>query len=355
MRFSCRKKINRTFFGLYIVETTISGGDPVFILRERHIPKELMFLRVLSVRSQLTDDERKSLKWLTRGYDGEVTYDEMFDASELVNAYVLRDLYLNIGGSVTQYDTLLVTDDEVMIHEIKNYSGRYTFEKEKWHVDGMVISEDPIIQLKRAIGKLVKLQNASRMRFKVSGKVLFTHINFTLDSDDSGLFKHIVMRANLGRYLRALKRIISGCHLGASADSIVQLIESHIVEDPYFDKVADYEYVRKGLYCRDCGAFEMEKQRFHYHCLRCGKIDTLHTLMLRAIADYTILFSDRKLTRRALREFVGREVSESTVKRYLKRYCTPVINGPATYYVFKYYSFEEAYSKHDRLWRYYDS
>lgn len=320
------------------------------ILTERKKPKELLYLEALSVRAALSREESKKLEWLSRGYQGEVMYDTIVDEVGLSNVYIFRDIYLEIDGSVTQFDCLIVTEDAVVMNEIKNYTGSYSCKNGKWFVRDVEVSDNPLIQMSRAESKLIKLRNAHNLRFNIGGMIVFPNIEFVLNSDDSNLNNSIITRAYLRSYLKEFKNSWAG----PGAESIVRLIQAHIVENPYFKSVADFDNVRKGLYCLECGSYALEKRKFHCYCLKCGKIDTIQTLTLRAIADYSILFSDRILTRRNLRDFIGRELCEKTLTRMLKKYCEQFNSGRSTYYKFKYYDFDTALKKENRLWRYLD-
>lgn len=320
------------------------------ILTERKRSKELLYLEALSTRGELTRNKKQKLEWLDRGYQGEVLYDKIFDEAGLSNIFVFRDIYLEIDGSVTQFDALVVTEDAIDINEVKNYSGNYTHANDKWYVRDVEVSENPNVQLKRAAGKLIKLRNTHNLRFNVNGRIVFTNVEFSLSSDDNNLNNAIVTRPFLKSYLKGFQNSWAG----PRAEAVVQLIQSHIVENPYFKSVADFYQLRKGLYCLRCGGFNLVKKQFHYHCTHCEKFDTVHTLVLRAIADYSILFSDRPLTRRGLWEFLGEELSEKTLTRMLQKYCIPHGIGSGRYYIFKYYDFETALRAEYRVWRYKD-
>lgn len=320
------------------------------ILTERRKSKELMYLSSLSVRSKLMSEDQWKLEWLSRGFSGEVLYDKMFDDAQISGVFVFRDIFLNIDGGPTQYDNLIVTDVGITVNEVKNYSGNYEFRNKKWHVRGKQISDNPVTQVDRASGKLIKMRNLNRFNFAVEQKIIFMNIDFMLGTDDDSVLGDMVMRNGLKNYLGGFRRATAG----EAAMEIVELIKKYIVEEPYFDSSADYDLVRKGFYCRECGSFELEKLSFHFQCLQCGKTDTIHTLLLRAIADYSILFSDRQLTRKGLWEFISRLVSKNTVMKYLKLYCESRKSGPGTYYIFNFHSFEEAYEKFSRKWRYLD-
>ena len=116
----------------------------------------------------------------------------------------------------------------------------------------------------------------------------------------------------------------------------------------------DFDSLRKGLYCGDCGRFELKTNHFYMTCQKCGKTEKKETHVLRAISDYKSLFLNDKLTKQRFMEFIDYKVSERTVFRLLNKYCNQITKGKWTYYEFRYRDFDEAYQVHEILNRYKD-
>src|SRR5690625_4315984 len=105
----------------------------IMILSERKISEELAFYRALNNRRRLTKKDAKQLSILERGYLGECIYDEIFDEVGHKSVFVFRDIYLQIEGSVVQYDALIVSNSGIVVNEVKNFSGDYKYEDSKWY------------------------------------------------------------------------------------------------------------------------------------------------------------------------------------------------------------------------------
>lgn len=320
------------------------------ILLERFVGLELAYYRALGFRAKLSSSDAKSLAIQEKGFAGECEYDRVFDEAGHGSVFVFRDIYLQIEGGVAQYDSLIVSDDGIIINEIKNYSGIYRYEKGAWYIGDSRISDDALSQLRRAIGKLLKMRYQMRGKFNISGKIVFPNIEFRLQSSDDELWENVVLRSGLRNYLMQFKNM----YAGRVAKNIAEQIQRHIVPNTYFDKCADFSAVRKGLYCGGCGGFEMEHRKYHLVCESCGSKETKETHIIRAISDYKALFLNEKLTKRKFQEFIDYQVSRKTVFRLLNKYCDRHMNGSGSYYTFKYRSFEDAYSQSERLWRYKD-
>lgn len=320
------------------------------ILFERTIGAELAYYRALAGRSRLSREDAKNLSIQEKGYAGECEYDWVFDETGHSSVFVFRDIYLRIEGNVAQYDCLIVSDDGIVVNEIKNYSGLYRYDKGKWYIRDSQVSEDALAQLRRAVGKLVKLRYQVRGQFDISGKVIFPNIEFRLQSNDDELWENVVLRSGLRNYLMQFQNM----YAGRVAEEIAELIRGNIVPNPYFDKCADFDALRKGLYCGSCGGFELENRKYHLVCESCGSKETKETHIIRAISDYKALFLQEKLTKRKFHEFIDYQVSRKTVFRLLNKYCNQHLNGSGSYYTFKYKGFDDAYRESERLWRYKD-
>ena len=319
------------------------------ILSERKIPKELLYFRALEKRLDLSLAQKKKLSTLEKGYIGELLYDSIYD-EVLSHLYVFRDIYLKIDDSTLQCDTLIVSDAGFIVNEIKNYQGIYTYENEKWYVRKNEISENPIIQMKRTTSKLIQLKYLYNENFETDGKVIFPNSEFALDTKHPTAWDYIVMRQELRRYFYSLCDL----EVGKRTVDLSKIIQEHIVDNPYFKQSTNFSKLKKGLYCRSCSSFDLKKIKFHFRCEQCGHKDTVHTLMIQALADYNILFNDGYISRKKLSEFLAGAVGHSTLSKYLNKYSRRIDNGRTTKYKFNYYDFDDALKNEHRLWRYYD-
>jgi Nuclease-related domain. len=142
-------------------------------INERTKPHELIYYEALSARTSLMKKESAKFENVKKGYEGEMLYDQIFDSIGHGNVLIYRDLFLSIDGSVTQYDTLIISDIGIISNEIKNFSGSVTFRDGSWYRGNFAIPNDAFSQLNRSVGKLMELRNTSRSDFKVSGKLIF--------------------------------------------------------------------------------------------------------------------------------------------------------------------------------------
>lgn len=320
-------------------------------ITERHRPPELLHIEAMFTRSKLDDKHHNQLENLRRGYEGECIYDSIFNEVGHDNLYIYRDVYLSIEDSTTQYDSLIVTEEGVVVNEIKNFSGTYTVMDGSWAKGNFELPDDPFAQLRRAIGKMRRLSLSSDLQFKVSGKLIFPNEECTLIIADESLKQNIIIRSNLRRYLARFKNSFSG----NLAREICEVIKRNIVDNPYFKSAVDFDDVRHGIYCSECGEFEVEVRRYHVSCLSCGSNETRETHLIRAISDYKYLFGKLPMTTQRMMKFTDGKFSKRAIQRVLEKYCDRHGMYKSSTYTFKYYDFEDAMSDQNIIRRYRDN
>lgn len=313
----------------------------MLILTDRKVPFELMYMRGFCRRIEMSSKDARRLSVLESGYEGELHYDKVLEEIGHESLVVFRDIYVKAGDAVAQFDSIIIDDNSVTINEIKNYSGLYSYNDGQWFSGEFEVTEDAISQLKRAMGKLKKIRYESKMNFDVSGKIIFPNLNLQFDCDDERARSMIIMRNQLMEYLRSFHS--SG--ISEQTKEIARVIYGKIIENPYFDKLADIADLRRGMYCTSCGGFNMDIQKYYVYCGRCGCRESKESHIIRAFSDFQALFRQEKMTRRKLQILLDDQVGERMLQRMLKKYCDSRSTGAATYYKFKYYDYDEAVEK----------
>lgn len=304
-------------------------GDDFIFLTERSKSNELKYLEALSIRAQLTETESKTLNRLQKGFEGEKRYDKIFDEAGHDKISIFRDIWIKADKSLTQIDSLIVSDDVVVINEIKNYSGQYTYENNVWHVGNIQISDDPIIQSKRASSKLIKIFRENHTNVTVDSNVIFPNPYFILTTNDEFCNASVIKRDRLKIYMRSLNRLSSG----RDSHEVVQLIESYSVPEPLHRTDTEFSRLKTGRYCVHCNAYELDSYRGFTICRNChGRMSNkLHVLT--AVRDFQLLFHNGQITTAVIQKILNGEISYSTIQRNLRTYCTPVDHGRSRTYV----------------------
>jgi len=299
-------------------------------LTERCKSNEHIYLETLSKRAILTKEEEKKLSRLNRGFEGEQLYDQIFDEVGHQNLNIFRDIWIQADKSLTQIDALIVTDETVFINEIKSYSGNYKYENNTWQIGKIQISDDPIIQSKRASSKLIKIFLENKINIKTDFNIIFPNPYFILSTDDNYCRSKTIKRELMKQYFRNIQQLTSWNH----TDRIVQIIQDHIVLEPKHTPDTDPPRLTLGRQCLTCASFDFTPNRYSTTCNICNHKSSNKDHVLSAIRDYSVLFPLGNITTRSIRGFINNEVSKSTVTRYINEICSLNIKGKyATYTV----------------------
>lgn len=292
-------------------------------LTERYKSNEHIYLETLSKRAILTKEEEKKLSWLKRGFEGEQLYDEIFDEVGHQNLNIFRDIWIQADKSLTQIDALMITDETVFINEIKNYSGNYKYEKNTWQIGNILISDDPIIQAKRASSKLIKIFLENKININTDFNIIFPNPYFILSTDDNYCRTKTIKRELMKQYFRNINQLSSW----NNTERIIQMIQNYIVPEPKYVSNTDPTRLTPGRQCMQCTSFDFTPNRYSTACNICNHKSSNKDHVLSAIRDYSVLFPLENITTRSIQNFINNEVSKSTVTRYINEICSLNIKG----------------------------
>lgn len=302
----------------------------IIFVSDRKPPKTLVYYETLARHAHLTEEEEKQLYRLRRGYRGEKLYDEVFDEIGHSNLIIFRDIWLKIGQSTRQIDSLIISDNEIIINEIKHYTGTYTVEGDKWSINNINISEDPILQARQTTNKMIGLCNNKGLHIPVTYKVICTDEYFILKTNDENCRKNIICRNYLKKYFRSFNDK-TATH---RAEKIKDLILENIIDNPMELPTIDISRIRKGFKCGKCESYEMEKGKFAVNCRMCGYKEKINAHLMQMVKDYDVLLHHTNFTNKSIREILNNQLSQRTVHRCIAKYCTP-IGGKTGYYKVK--------------------
>ncbi|WP_017548065.1 nuclease-related domain-containing protein [Salinicoccus carnicancri] len=300
-------------------------------LNIRQKPQELIYHEALSNRSILSDKEQRKLAALSSGHAGECEYDRLFDAAGHGGLLIYRDIWMKVDEAVIQADSLIVADGVVAVDEVKNFSGDYKYAGGEWTVRGRPGYEDPLAQVSRTAGRLVRLGGRMPYRFDVQKKVVFVNPDMNLEFNSEENQRFIVGRSRLRDHFKALGRLSAG----PAAHENARAFRRFFIRNPMPLPVTDFKRIRMGNYCYACGVFDLHVGKYKVVCRRCGYTETTERMFVRSLIDFSVLFHDRKMTSAGMSLFVSHVLKPRTVRKYLSKYCHVRGSNRATYYVIK--------------------
>lgn len=307
-------------------------------INNREMPVELLYYNALSARTELTAAEKYQMEIVKKGYEGECLYDKIFNETGHSNAYIFRDVYLKVGNTTTQYDSIAITDNQVTVNEIKNFQGDFHYSKDNWYRNGYLLEDDAFAQLRRAQGKLMKISKNSAVNFEVTGALIFINDDFRLTSDNDDIWNKTIVRSHLRSYLQNL----NNGQRGEKAKTIANIINKYRTGNTYFSEQADVARLKRGFYCGECRSFELIKGRFHFTCNNCRTSETSETHLLRALSDHKFLFFNQPVTKRLIQHLIDNQLPNSTLARMMNKHCNIEYKGRASTHSYKYYDFDAA-------------
>src|ERR1700748_3760767 len=87
---------------------------------------ELLILKSLNIRMNLSEKDKQHYFNLEKGYKGEVLFDSLTEKLHC-ECFILNDLLLNLNNSTFQIDSLIISPEAIYLFEVKNYEGDYYY------------------------------------------------------------------------------------------------------------------------------------------------------------------------------------------------------------------------------------
>ena len=303
------------------------------------VPSRYELEQVIACRQQFDRKREQQFHRLERGMVGEQQALDYLRRCIPENWTVIQNLWVDFNGTC-EFDLLLVTDiDQVIVFEIKNYSGIFTYENGSCIVDDKVIASNCIAQTKKAHINLQAMIREVSSTIQVHGVLVFISPDNWVDikSEVSGIQ---ILMAN--QFLLYLKKIVAKAKSqplrGNTSELVLKVCQKYRVENPYAPKPVDsstYSQLKKGIHCEACQSFQIEKQGNSINCRNCGASESKEKAILRTIHEYGVLNFESNLSIGELLEFFDNQVSKYSLRNVLQKYFGKMGNSRYTYYINK--------------------
>jgi hypothetical protein len=300
------------------------------LLKSRTESDELLTMRSLNTRMELTEKERSNYLKLEKGYEGEVRFDTMAEILQ-EERYILNDLLLEVNNSHFQIDSTIVSQGVIYLLDIKNFEGDYYLDCDKFYtVSSGREYKNPLDQLKRSTTLFRQLLQNLKLNYLVESYVIFINQEFTLYQ--APMNQPLILPTQVHRFLRDLNKTPSKLNEGHKKLS-QQLITLHLPKNP-FSSLPEYEYgqLQKGNYCKVCKSFKVTYTNYYLACEKCGGHEKLEHAILRNVKEFMLLFPERNMTTQSIYEWCNIDLNQKTICRILKKNYTAFGNTRETYY-----------------------
>ncbi|MFC0416737.1 nuclease-related domain-containing protein [Cytobacillus solani] len=287
------------------------------LIKARGESDELMILRYLNTRMELTEKEKLYYINLERGYEGETIFDQLVE-SLLEERYIINDLLLEVNNSYFQIDTLIISQGVIHFLDIKNYQGDCYFESDKlYSITTRREYKNPVDQLKRSTTLFRQLLQNLKQNYLVEASVIFVNSEFTLYQ--APMDQPVILPTQVNRFLKDLNKTPSKLNDG-HRKLAQRLVSLHQTINPFM-KLPEYTYeqLQKGIYCRCCKSFMICRKRYHFVCEKCGEHEKIDSAILRNVEEFKLLFPDHRVTTQNIYEWCKVDLNKKTISRILKK------------------------------------
>jgi ribosomal protein S27AE len=300
------------------------------LLKARTEPMELIALRHLNRRMELSSQEKFQLWTMEKGFIGEVLFDKMTE-NLAEERYIIDDLLLKVNNSFFQLDKVIIAQDGIYLIDVKYHEGDYYLEGDKlYSVRSSREYKNPVIQLTRSETLFRQLLQNLKMNHLVRASVIFNNPEFTLYH--APMDQPIILPTQVNRFLKDLN--ITPSKLDESHKKLAQaLLSMHQVKNP-FATLPDYQYdqLKKGMHCSECGSLNTEIGDYDLVCGKCGLHERVEKAIVRHIEEIKVLFPGKKITTQTVYDWCNGKVSRRTFLRVLKKHYVLVGRTSDTYY-----------------------
>ena len=303
------------------------------IYKKRKKPTVLAMLEVLHNRSQLGAKVHKYYINQKKGYYGECCFDVL--TQKLVcECLVLNDLPFLDDGNEFQIDALIITAYAIYLYEIKNYEGTYYYKEGFFHsVFSDFKFESPIEWLNRKETYLQKILHDRGINLPIKSFTVFINPEFTLY--DISYSEKVILPTAIPKHFRQMNQLDG--ELNQEHTNVARkLCEVSAKYIPRLKGVPDYEYedLKKGLICENCGDFihEVQDKRKTITCTGCGHRELAADCVFRHMEECIMMFPERKLAVKLVYSWCGGTVTEKRIRYAFKKNYQAQGYGRGRYY-----------------------
>ncbi|WP_316569186.1 nuclease-related domain-containing protein [Neobacillus sp. YIM B06451] len=288
------------------------------ILKERTESADLLCMRSLNGRMELSESEKFYLSILEAGFEGEVAFDKL-SAKLKEERYILNNLLLEANRSDFQIDSTIISEGIIDAIDVKYYKGDYVWK------DGELYTKqtgnkckNPFERLNRSNYLFNQFLRENKLNFLVRSTLVFIHPEFTLyNAPEDG---SIIHPTQVNRFLAEMDSRPSKLHDGHK--KLANILLTSNKDDSNYSKLPAYTYegVKKGIFCGKCLSRMTTLNKYFLICINCGSKERVETAIGRSAKELKLLFPQRIMTTKSLREWCEADFNSRTYLRVLQKH-----------------------------------
>lgn len=281
----------------------------------------------MHTRTHLRKDDHYRFLKRKKGYGGESELDVHTEKIS-TDCIVLNDLQLEVRESSFQIDTLLLFPDKIKLYETKNYEGVHYWGKEHFTKESGFLLENPSLQVQRAKVRLEFLLSEMGFQIKVEAYVIFVNPEFTLIGAPNETC-YILPSQIPGHFRKTPKTVDITAEQYRLADA---LIARHNPDYTVIMPQYQYDEMKKGVPCPDCGTLKDTFRGHQQICDECGKKININEAIKTSISDFRTLFPEDKVTTSRIKDWCGAG-DPNRISKILKMECQALGKNRGRYFM----------------------
>lgn len=296
------------------------------LLKPRSESRELLLLRSLNSRFNLSIKDKQYYLNLEKGFEGEIMFDLLFDENDN-KTIMLNDLLLIQSNSKFQIDSIYIHQLDLFMFEVKNYDGDFIIKNDRWYSPSGTEIKNPLLQLMRSETLLRQLVHDLGYKFTIKPYIIFINPEFTLYNAPTD--SRLIFPTQINRFMTKLNTSKTTL-INEKQQSLAQSLISHNLDD-YDVNVPSYSFekLKKGIFCRTCNTLLTGFNGKTVSCDSCKEKEAIELAIVREVEEYKLLFPNEKITTNSISTWCSNIVSKKTVHRILTKNFQ--INGHGKY------------------------
>lgn len=301
------------------------------LIKERTKSTTHLVLESLNSRMNLSFEDAMNYQNQIKGWEGECFFDQLINHPHQTGL-IINDLLLKTKNTYYQIDSLFISNQELTIYEIKNYSGKYTIK------DGMLFAEsghfiqNPLAQVERKKAYLHNLLLNMGYQYTVSAYVAYVNPEFYIYEMPPN--ESILFYGQLKKHFQQLPQKNEKKWMSNQNFKVANYLVSQHQDNYPSNNLPEYSFkeLRKGLFCPKCFSFKATNTRQNRICASCGYKEKIADAIYRGVLEFKLLFPEMKITVQNIEVWCGNTYANSRIQVLLTKKFNKFGKGPGTYY-----------------------
>lgn len=288
-----------------------------------------LILESLHYRMNLFADDKRKYNNQIKGFQGEQVFDRFINHPQQAG-FIVNDLFLSNKDTNYQMDSILILNKELIIYEVKNYTGEYRYKSGSFFSKNGYSLQNPVDQVNRKKSYLNNWLLNNGYSHKVNAYVIFINADFYIYNLPPT--NTILFAGQLERHFNALVK--ASRSVKVQNKKLALALANQHNENYRPDNLPSYGFdsLKKGILCPSCFSFEHTDTRENRICTTCGHKEKIADAIYRSILEFQVLFPESPVSVPMIYEWCDRVYSKARIRRILNQKMNMYSNGPMTYY-----------------------